>query len=171
MTYSTKWYATKTGIVMGSGSTLTIASGATLSAAAYSQAAPASLAVTNAMTVGTTLGVAGDFAVATNKFQVTAASGNTTVAGTLDVTSDFRVNTTYFTATAASGNVVAKGTANLQGAVTVGVAAAANAIVIDPAGAKATPAASEVQLFFDGTDLKATNSAGKNVNITNGGWA
>lgn len=33
-----------------------------------------------------TLDVAGDFSVATNKFNVTAASGNTAVAGTLDVT-------------------------------------------------------------------------------------
>ncbi len=33
-----------------------------------------------------TLGVTGDFAVNTNKFTVTAASGNTLVAGTLDVT-------------------------------------------------------------------------------------
>lgn len=35
---------------------------------------------------GSTLGVTGNFAVNTNKFTVTAASGNTLVAGTLDVT-------------------------------------------------------------------------------------
>lgn len=39
-----------------------------------------------AVTVGTTLGVTGNVAVATNKFNVTAASGNTAIAGTLGVT-------------------------------------------------------------------------------------
>ncbi len=38
------------------------------------------------MTNAGTLGVTGDFSVNTNKFTVTAASGNTLVAGTLDVT-------------------------------------------------------------------------------------
>ncbi len=45
---------------------------------------------------GSTLGVTGDFAVNTNKFQVTAASGNTLVAGTLDVTGNIDP-TTYET--------------------------------------------------------------------------
>jgi hypothetical protein len=40
------------------------------------------------MTTGSTLGVTGDFAVNTDKFTVTAASGNTLVAGTLDVTDE-----------------------------------------------------------------------------------
>jgi len=43
-----------------------------------------------------TLGVTGDFAVNTNKFVVTAASGNTLVAGTLDVTGNIDP-TTYET--------------------------------------------------------------------------
>lgn len=43
----------------------------------------ASLTVTGAGTFGTTLGVTGDVTVNTNKFTVTAASGNTLVAGTL----------------------------------------------------------------------------------------
>lgn len=45
---------------------------------------------------GSTLGVTGDFAVNTNKFTVTAASGNTLVAGTLDVTGNIDP-TTYET--------------------------------------------------------------------------
>jgi hypothetical protein len=46
----------------------------------------ASAGVTAGLTVGTTLGVTGNVAVNTNKFTVTAASGNTLVAGTLAVT-------------------------------------------------------------------------------------
>jgi len=42
--------------------------------------------LTGAYTVSSTLGVTGDFAVATNKFTVASASGNTAVAGTLNVT-------------------------------------------------------------------------------------
>jgi hypothetical protein len=44
------------------------------------------LGVTGAVTFSSTLGVTGDVAVNTNKFNVTAASGNTLVAGTLGVT-------------------------------------------------------------------------------------
>lgn len=44
------------------------------------------LAVSGNETVGGTLGVAGDVAVNTNKFNITASSGNTSIAGTLGVT-------------------------------------------------------------------------------------
>src|SRR5262249_38622082 len=40
---------------------------------------------TGATSLGGTLGVTGDFAVNTNKFNVTASNGNTSVAGTLNV--------------------------------------------------------------------------------------
>ncbi len=40
--------------------------------------------------------------VNTNKFNVTAASGNTSIAGTLGVTGDVAVNTNKFNVTAAS---------------------------------------------------------------------
>jgi hypothetical protein len=43
------------------------------------------VAITGNETVGGTLGVTGDVAVNTNKFNVTASSGNTTIAGTLGV--------------------------------------------------------------------------------------
>lgn len=63
----------------------------------------------------------GDLKVNTNKFVVTAASGNTAVAGTLNATGDFKVNTNKFTVTASSGNTVIAGTLNLNGqAVTFG---------------------------------------------------
>src|SRR4051794_18445808 len=50
--------------------------------------ATGTLAVTGAATLSSTLGVTGNLAVNTNKFNVAAASGNTTVAGTLGVTGD-----------------------------------------------------------------------------------
>ena len=169
-THIPKWYSSRTGITMGTGSTLTLDSGATLTSASYSASAPATLDVTGAATVGTTLNVVGDFTVATNKFKVTAASGNTAVAGTLGVTSDFAVNTTYFTVAAATGNTVAKGTANLQKAVTIGVPAAAKAIIIDPAGSKTAPATSMCQIYYDGSDLYACNAANATAKLT-ASWA
>lgn len=55
----------------------------------------ATLLASNRVFAGT-LGVTGDFAVNTNKFNVTAVSGNTAVAGTLDVTGNIDP-TTYET--------------------------------------------------------------------------
>jgi hypothetical protein len=62
-----------------------------------------------ALIFSSTLGVTGNFAVNTNKFNVTAASGNTTVAGTLGVTSDVAINTNKATITASSGNIATAG--------------------------------------------------------------
>lgn len=56
----------------------------------------AALAVTGAVTLSSTLAVTGDFAVATNKFTVAAASGNTVVAGTLSVTGTAILGATTF---------------------------------------------------------------------------
>lgn len=69
-----------------------------------------SLSTSGAATVGTTLGVTGDFSVATNKLTVASASGNTAVAGTLDSAGDFKVATNKFTVASASGNTVVGGT-------------------------------------------------------------
>jgi hypothetical protein len=65
--------------------------------------------------VAGTLGVAGDVAVATNKFTVAAASGNTAVAGTLGVAGDVAVATNKFTVAAASGNTAVAGTLGATG--------------------------------------------------------
>jgi len=73
----------------------------------------------------------GDFAVATDKFTVASATGNTVVAGTCDiagatdVTGDLTVNTDKVTITAASGNtdiagtLTADGLSNLDGGIAV----------------------------------------------------
>ncbi len=58
---------------------------------------------------GSTLGVTGDFAVNTDKFTVTAASGNTLVAG------DFAVNTDKLTVAGATGNTLVAGTLDVTG--------------------------------------------------------
>jgi hypothetical protein len=66
-------------------------------------------------TVGTNGAITteGDFTLATNKFTVAAATGNTLVAGTFDVTSDFKIATTIFTVTAATGAVSITGAGNV----------------------------------------------------------
>jgi hypothetical protein len=66
-----------------------------------------------------TLSATGNFAVNTDKFTVTAASGNTLVAGTLSVTGDVAVNTDKFTVAASSGNTAVGGTLAVTGAATL----------------------------------------------------
>ena len=68
------------------------------------------VAITGNETVGGTLGVTGDVAINTNKFNITATSGNTTIAGTLGVTGDVAVNTNKFNIIATSGNTTIAGT-------------------------------------------------------------
>ena len=70
-------------------------------------------------TVGGTLNSVGDLSVATNKFNVTAASGNTAIAGTIGVIGDVAVATNKFTVAAASGNTTVGGTLGGTGDVAV----------------------------------------------------
>jgi hypothetical protein len=96
------------------------------------------LSSTGAATLSSTLAVTGNVAVNTDKFTVTAASGNTLVAGTLAVTGaatlsstlavtgNVAVNTDKFTVTAASGNTLVAGTLAVTGASTLTGALAAN---------------------------------------------
>lgn len=65
--------------------------------------------------LSSTLHVGGNFDVATNKFTVAAASGDTLAAGTLDVTGNFAVNTNKFTVTASNGNTAVAGTLGVTG--------------------------------------------------------
>jgi hypothetical protein len=77
------------------------------------------LAVTGAATFSSTIAITGNVAVNTDKFTVTAASGNTVVAGTLGVTGDVAVNTNKFTVAASSGNTAIAGTLSVTGATTL----------------------------------------------------
>jgi hypothetical protein len=74
----------------------------------------------NVTSVGTlaTLAVSGDFAINTNKFTVTAASGNTAVAGTLAVTGA----ATFSSTAAVTGNATVGGTLAVTGTTTLSAA-------------------------------------------------
>lgn len=94
------------------------------------------LNATGAVTLGSTMNVVGNFSVATNKFTVTAASGNTLVAGTLDATGNFNVNTNKFSVVASNGNTTVAGTlgvtglSTLTGGFTLGAASSAGSFKI-----------------------------------------
>ncbi len=78
-----------------------------------------SLAVAGPASLGNTLAVAGDFSINTNKFSVSAATGNTVVGGTLGVTGDLVVGDNKVVITAATGNTAIGGTLNVTGATTL----------------------------------------------------
>ena len=112
---------------------LGIAAGGTkiIDVATTGAAVTGTLSASGAVTASSTLAVTGNVAVNTNKFNVTAASGNTTVAGTLgvtgattlsstaEVTGNFTVNTNKLSVTAASGNTSIAGTLAVTGATTL----------------------------------------------------
>lgn len=104
---------------------------ATLVSTATALTATGTLTVSGAVTLSSSLGLTGDLAINTDKFSVTASSGNTTMAGTLAVTGaatlsstlavtgNVAVNTDKFTVTAASGNTAVGGTLAVTGAATL----------------------------------------------------
>jgi hypothetical protein len=57
--------------------------------------------------------------VGSNKFVVTASSGNTSIAGDLSVTSDLKINTNKFVVTASSGNTNIAGNTSIAGDLSV----------------------------------------------------
>lgn len=65
---------------------LTAGGTAVLTSTATTLTLPIAVSFSSTASFGSTLNVVGNFSVATNKFNVTAASGNTTIAGTLGVT-------------------------------------------------------------------------------------
>lgn len=77
------------------------------------------LSSTGAASFGSTVAITGNVSVNTNKFTVTAASGNTLIAGTGDITGNLAVNTNKFTVAASTGNTVIAGTAGITGDVAV----------------------------------------------------
>jgi Chaperone of endosialidase len=107
--------------------------------------------------VAGTLGATGDFAVNTNKFTVTAASGNTAVAGTLASTGNFAVNTDKFTVAASSGNTAVAGTFAVTGATTLTGALVANGN--STLGDADTDTVTLNASFVNGTTLKTAKTA------------
>jgi hypothetical protein len=73
-----------------------------------------SLTLLGALSVGTTLSVTGNVAINTNKFNITASSGNTTIAGTLGVTGATTLSSTL--AVAGAGSFGTAGTVTLANA-------------------------------------------------------
>jgi len=73
----------------------------------------------DSLSVSGALDVGGNFSVATDKFTVAAASGNTTVAGTLGVAGNFAINTDKFVVTASSGDTNILGSMTIAGDLTV----------------------------------------------------
>lgn len=127
-----------------------------------------------------TLATTGDFSVNTNKFNVTATSGNTTVAGTLGVTGDVAVNTNKFNVTAstgatnvagilttASGRIIAIRVVTAAGAVTV--ATTDNVVIVNKTIGAATavnlPATPTTGTIFYIKDGKGDASS-NNITIT-----
>jgi len=71
-------------------------------------------AIKGAATIAQTLGVTGDLTVGSNKFVVTATTGNTAIAG------DVNVNSGKFSTAAATGNTIVGGTLSILGSTITG---------------------------------------------------
>jgi len=106
---------------------------------------------------GDSVNSGGDFSVATNKFTVASATGNTSVAGTLGATGDFAVNTDKFTVAASSGNTAVGGTFAVTGATTLTGALVANGN--STLGDADTDTVTLNASFVNGTTLKTAKTA------------
>lgn len=96
---------------LGTVNTIKCSTGLTCTKAGATLTATSSPTLTGtSLSLSSTLAAGGDFAIATNKFNVTAATGNTAVAGTLNSVGDFSVATNKFNVTASSGNTSTAGT-------------------------------------------------------------
>jgi hypothetical protein len=144
------------------------------------------LSVTNNATIGGTATITGNFAVATTKFTVAAATGNTVVAGTLGVTGasslaaltattiagttgafsgDFAVATNKFTVAATTGKTVVGGTMDVTGASTLAALSATTGTFSSTATATAfIPTSATIP--SNGMYLPAANTLGFAANTT-----
>ena len=122
------------GMIWNGTTTLT----ATQIIAGTSFTASGTLGVTGAATFGSTVGITGNVAVNTNKFNVTAASGNTAIAGTLNITGatictaittsgQLTVGANKVIMTASSGDTAIAGQLEVTGATTCTALLTANA--------------------------------------------
>jgi hypothetical protein len=100
------------GVAAGGAKVLDIATTGLAVTGTFSSSGAATLS--GAATFSSTAAVTGDFSVATNKFNVTATSGNTTVAGTLGVTGAATLSSTL----AVTGTLVVNGTKMILDAAT-----------------------------------------------------
>lgn len=107
-----------------------------------------------AVELASTLDVAGNFSVATNKATIAAATGNTALAGTLNVVGNLSVATNKATIAAASGNTALAGTLDVAGLITSTVAAGSPVVKLTLTSDTPTVAFTD-----DGTAGKAPTTA------------
>ena len=131
-------------------------------------------------TFSTALNSTGDFKVATNKFTVASATGNTVVAGTLGITSDLAVNTNKFTVAASTGNTLIAGTLEVTGhpkleGVTATGATGTGALVFGTSPSLTTPtlgvasatSVNKVTITTPATGSTLTIADGKTLTVSN----
>lgn len=100
------------------------------------------------------LHLVGDFDINTNKFTVTASSGNTIIAGIVAITGNFSINSTKFTVNATTGDASIEGLTTAFGGVIVGV----NKVILDNSAGNVTAKGT-----FDLTGIASFQS---NLNFT-----
>ena len=150
------------GLINGA-STLTLTGAATLSS---TLAVTGATTLTGAATLSSTLSVTGNIAVNTNKFNITAASGNTAIAGTLDVTGTATFAAAVYCGSTLNtvGNTAVGGTLDVTGATTLdGLTATGTSIFYGNVGmGVATDAAFHLNVL----DAQQVTSAGNNAYIS-----
>ena len=123
-------------------------------------------ASTGNTSVAGTLGVTSDLAVNTNKFNVTASTGDTSVAGILGVTGDLAINTNKVSITASNGNTDIRGNVTVSGSISHRDAG----ILSRSAGQTVNAGTSaRVQLNVAGTGNILGNATTYEITVTNAG--